>query len=210
MLDIVFSMRHNVSTESLPSRQTEMTLKRDIDSNELNESTTQTRPNLLDPTATQLIATAYHEAGHAVMATILGRKIKKVTVKPRQIQTGGIRLGVCELGAGRDRSSKDALEDEALILLAGMVAEAKLTGHYCKLGASQDLRQASAILQARGGSESQTQRLLQRILNKAEHLLSGPVYVEAIEIVAKELVDRTVISGRTVRHIVSELIARKR
>jgi ATP-dependent Zn protease len=187
-----------------------MTHERKNDLSKPNESTAESSPNSIDPLAAQLIATAYHEAGHAIMATILGRTIQKVTIKPRQIQTGGVRLGVCELRSDRNRSSHDAVEDEALILLAGMVAEAKLTGRYCELGAAQDLRQASAILRGRGGNETQTQRLLQRMLDKSEHMLSEPVYVEAIRKVAKELIDRTVISGRNVRHIVSQLKAQCR
>jgi len=158
----------------------------------------------------ELTATAYHEAGHAVMATILGRNIQKVTIKPGNIQTGGIRLGQCELGGGRRRSSSDVLEDEVLILLAGMVAEAKFTGRYCKLGASQDLRHASMLLQDRGGNENQVERLRRRILDKAEHLLSESAHTEAIIHVAKELVQRTTISGRTVRHVVSQAKSRKR
>ena len=162
----------------------------------------------LPPTA-ELIATAYHEAGHAVMAMILGRNIQKVTIKSGQIQTGGVRLGVCELGPGRSRSSQDLMEDEVMILLAGMVAESKFTGQYCERGAAQDLRYVAAILRDRGGSESQQQRLQRRILDKTEHILSDPAHAQAIAYVAKELIERTTISGRSVRHIVSQSVAQR-
>jgi ATP-dependent Zn protease len=165
---------------------------------------------MTDPRVRELVATAYHEAGHAVMATILGRNIQKVTIKAGQIQTGGIRLGACELAIGRRRSSHDALEDEVLILLAGMVAEAKFTGHYCPLGASQDLRHAANLLQDRAGSEDQTQRLQKRMLDKTEHLLGSLGHSQAIKNVAIELIDRTTISGRAVRHIVNQSISQNR
>ena len=57
-----------------------------------------------------LIATAYHEAGHAVMAVSLGRPIEKVTIAPSKSQIGamtsGLRLGVCKIQKGRTKPTK--------------------------------------------------------------------------------------------------------
>lgn len=161
------------------------------------------------PLDAELLATAYHEAGHAVMAAILGRNIQKVTIKSGQMQTGGVRLGVCELAKGRSRASQDEREDEVLILLAGMVAESKFTGQYCKRGASQDLRHAESILRDRAGNDSQLLRLHRRMLDKTEHILADPANAKAIELVANELIGRTTIRGRTVRHILDQLTSRK-
>ena len=58
--------------------------------------------------------TAYHEAGHAVIALMLGRSVHEVSILP-----GGKRLGYCEMRKG-GRAPKDALEADLLILLAGM------------------------------------------------------------------------------------------
>jgi len=161
---------------------------------------------LSDSQTLELAATAYHEAGHAVMATILGRKIQKVTIASAHLQTGGVRLGVCELGKGRTKASHDAIEDEVLILLAGMVAEAHFTGKYCSLGASQDLRLVNRLLADRGGSQRQFARVQRRMLEKTEHLLSETAHAKAITQVARELITRTTISGRNVRHIVDQSI----
>jgi len=162
------------------------------------------RQPFADSRALELAATAYHEAGHAVMATILGRKIQKVTIASAHLQTGGVRLGVCELGKGRTKASHDAVEDEVLILLAGMVAEAQFTGQYCSLGASHDLRLVNRLLADRGGSERQFSRVQRRMLEKTEHLLSETAHAKAIALVARELITRTTISGRNVRHIVDQ------
>ncbi len=187
-----------------------MVPKRTKDSSHSDEPVTESGLDMADPSVLELLATAYHEAGHAVMATILGRNIQKVTIKAGQIQAGGTRLGLCELSSGRRRSSHDALEDEVLILLAGMVAEAKITGRYCHLGAAQDLRHAASLLRERAGSEDQAQRLQRRMLDKAEHLLSELGHSQAITNVAAELVERTKISGRAVRHIVNQSISQNR
>jgi hypothetical protein len=76
----------------------------------------------LQPASFELTATAWHEAGHAVMAVSLGRPIEKVTISPARLQTGGSRLGICKIQKGRTKPSNDQLEDDVLILLAGMVA----------------------------------------------------------------------------------------
>ncbi|QDV70662.1 ATP-dependent zinc metalloprotease FtsH [Rosistilla carotiformis] len=158
-----------------------------------------------DPAARQaaieLTATAYHEAGHAVMAISLGRPIQKVTIAPGPLQTGGYRLGVCELRKGRGRASQDVIEDEALILLAGMVAEARFTGRYCPRGAAADLRTVERVLEGRAKTQRQLERLQRRLLDKTEHLLSDEAHAVAIERIAKELIEKTTISGRAVRHL---------
>ena len=154
----------------------------------------------LNADSLRLMATAYHEAGHAVMALSLGRQIQKVTILSGKSQFGQIRLGVCEIRQGRSKASKDRLEEEALILLAGMVAEARFTGQYCQRGATQDLRMLRRLLQNRAGSENQLERLQRRLLDKTEHLLHEEGHANAIELIARELLLKTTISGRAVQH----------
>lgn len=146
------------------------------------------------------VATAYHEAGHAVMAVSLGRSIQKVTIQPGKRQFGPARLGTCEIKKGRRGGSQDPLEDDVLILLAGMVSEAKWTGEYCHKGASQDLRDVTSLLCTRAASSRQHETLRRRMLSKAEHILGDDVHTEAIETIAKELLEKMTISGRAVRH----------
>lgn len=152
-----------------------------------------------DLAATQLTATAYHEAGHAVMAMVLGRSVQKVTVLPRNT-AGGIRLGICEMQKSRVKGSKTLVDDEVLVLFAGMVAEARYTGQYCPDGALQDLRSIKRLLLHRTRDERQLQRVQQRLLAKAEHLLGSEGHALAIELIAGELLEKGTVSGRAVRH----------
>lgn len=156
-----------------------------------------------DPEATQL-ATAYHEAGHAVMALLQDRPIEKVTICPAQLAAGGSRLGACKLQKGRQKSSQDPLEAEVLILLAGMVAESHLTKRYCQVGASQDLMMVERLLSRRATKERQLQRLAKRMLSKTEHVLNDAGHRKAIASIAAELVKKETISGRAVRQLFSE------
>jgi ATP-dependent Zn protease len=158
-------------------------------------------PEPLSAAALQrLTATAYHEAGHAVMAVSLGRLVHKVTIAPGKSQFGEARLGTCDIRKGRSKASKDLLEEDVLILLAGMVAESHFTGEYCPQGASQDLRYVEQMLRQRVSSEKQLEKLSRRMLDKTEHLLQDKGHAKAIVLIAEDLIQRTTISGRAVRH----------
>ncbi|MDB4614462.1 cell division protein FtsH [bacterium] len=151
-------------------------------------------------TNTNREATAWHEAGHAVMAMMLGRPIEKVSILPAQLATGN-RLGVCKIQKGRAKGTKDALEDSVLILLAGMVAESKFTGRYCQHGAAQDLLLVKELLTAnRAKNEKQFQKLASRMIDKTEHLLEAEGAARAIQLIADELLEKDTVSGRAVRH----------
>ena len=141
------------------------------------------------------LLTAYHEAGHAVVALAVGRPLQKVTIAANRE-----RLGLCHLQKGRSKPSKDWLEDEILILLAGMAAEAQLTGDYNLAGATQDLRMARRLAIMRAGSAPQAERLERKLLTKTEHLLSSEGYWSAVEKIAADLMERETISGRAAQH----------
>ena len=111
--------------------------------------------------------TAYHEAGHAVMALLMGRSVQKVSVIPSQN-----RLGACTLQKGRAKQVQDKLEAEMLILLAGMAAEGRKSGQYNVQGAAQDLAGVEKLAMARAGNARQAQTLIHKMLDKTQHLLS--------------------------------------
>lgn len=144
---------------------------------------------------TELTATAYHEAGHAVVALFLGRPVHEVTIEPNSL-----RLGQCRLNKGNFKPSKDVLEGEILILLAGVAAEARYRGDYRWEGAVSDLRQVRHFSSMRATNIRQVERLEQRLLNKVEHILSQAGPWLAVEEIARELISRTTISGRSARH----------
>lgn len=143
-------------------------------------------------------ATAYHEAGHAVVALALGRPVHAVSVLPHRE-----RLGICEYRKGNFRPTDDWLEREALIALAGMAAEARLTGDYAFGAANRDLRYVRQLAEQRAGPR-QAARLERRLLSKVEHLLAKEGYWRAVERIAAELLRCGEISGRAARHLFEE------
>jgi ATP-dependent Zn protease len=140
-------------------------------------------------------ATAYHEAGHAVVALILGRPVQRVSILPDRE-----RLGVCEFGKGVFRPSEDWLEREILIALAGIAAEARFTGNYAWDAAARDQQYVRRLAEQRAG-ESRAERLQRRLLAKAEHLLADEGSWRAVELIVAELLHLGEISGRTAAHL---------
>ncbi len=87
-------------------------------------------------------ATAYHEGGHALLATVLphGDPLHKVTILPR-----GMALGVTwSLPQERHTYSKEFFEDTICKAMGGRVAEMIVFGHI-NSGAANDLEQATGI-----------------------------------------------------------------
>src|SRR5436309_1141658 len=133
-------------------------------------------------------ATAYHEAGHAVIALALDRPVHRVSVLPNRE-----RLGQCEFGKGVARPSQDRLEREILIALAGLAAEARHTGTYGIAEADRDLRYVRRLVLQRS-SPRQAERLERRLLTKVEYLLANEGYWRAVDRIASELLKQGVIS----------------
>jgi ATP-dependent Zn protease len=140
-------------------------------------------------------ATAYHEAGHAVLALALGRPVHGVSALPNRD-----RLGVCEFRKGVFRPSEDWVEREMLIALGGIAAEAIHTGTYAWEQADRDLQYVRGLAEQRAGRR-QVERLERRMLAKAEHLLAKPANWQAVELIAAELLKQGEISGRAARHL---------
>ena len=151
----------------------------------------------MEPSAAEV--TAYHEAGHAVLSLALGRPVSCVSVRATRDF-----LGTCEFGKAVFRPSEDWLEREVLIALAGIAAEARLTGHYAWEGAARDRGYAEDLALQRAGSARKAQRLLRRLLSKAEHLLGQEGNWRAVERLAAELLRVGEVSGRAARHIYEE------
>lgn len=138
--------------------------------------------------------TAYHEAGHAVIALVFNRPVQKVSILPDER-----RLGHCELRRGVTRASQDRLEADILILLAGVVAEAIHSGTYNWVGAALDLQSVRRLAVMRSG-QGQADKLTRRLLAKTKHLLEQERNWNAVIQIAAELLEKKSISGRAARH----------
>jgi DNA-binding CsgD family transcriptional regulator len=71
--------------------------------------------------APEAVATAYHEAGHAVAALALDRPVHKVSIRPDRD-----KAGICAFGKAVFRPSEDWLEREVLIALADGLSDKEI------------------------------------------------------------------------------------
>jgi hypothetical protein len=106
---------------------------------------------------------------------------------------------VCKFGKATLRPSEDWLEREILIALGGIAAEARHTGNYAWDGAGRDQQYVRDLAIERAG-ERRAERLQRRLLAKVEHLLAQEPHWRAVVLIAQELMRRSVVSGRAVRH----------
>ncbi len=86
--------------------------------------------------------TAYHEAGHTLMALYYGYSVPRVTIRPRENKLGATHFVNEE---GIFNLSKEDVEKRIQIMLGGICAEKLIFNHY-ENGGVQDLAQAKKIV----------------------------------------------------------------
>ncbi|MBU3916567.1 ATP-dependent zinc metalloprotease FtsH, partial [bacterium] len=108
--------------------------------------------------------TAYHEAGHAIIATLLDKvdPVHKATIIPR-----GGALGLTWLLPSDDKHSRyhSQLDGEMIMTMGGRAAEEIIFGHFTT-GASSDLEKAASIAH-------------QMVCNWGMSKVVGPLYLAA-------------------------------
>jgi len=97
---------------------------------------------------------------------------------------------------------------QMMILLAGVVAEARFTGDYNWEGARQDMIGIRRLSRTRAGSDAQAERLQQKLLAKTDHLLDQTGHWESVVAIVEELKKTKSLSGRAVQHIFESTMAR--
>ena len=87
---------------------------------------------------------AVHEAGHAVMSSLLGRKVSKISIMPYSSGVGGMTVRNTDDIEDVKIASKCELENEIKVLLAGRAAEHIIIGDT-SVGCSNDIQRATMI-----------------------------------------------------------------
>jgi len=174
------------------------------------------RPTKPEREHRRLTATAYHEAGHAVIGWHLDLGVRRVTIVRNDAQGS---LGHALFGRFRKNfrpdveltpATKEHLDRNVLCSLAGPLAEKKHTGRHNSAGARQDYEDALNSAEFLTGSvDGRLERAyLQWARLRVEQLLGG-VWWEEIEAVAQRLLrDRTITRKQleeAVRSVVHKL-----
>jgi hypothetical protein len=157
----------------------------------------------------QLERTAYHEAGHAVAAWVQHRRFTRVTIVPQGDVLGSCRfarLPTFHPDSDTDQKTQWWIEREILHLLAGIAAEAHLSGRRPQGWSDQkDVRQAFqlALYQA-GGDVKGAAAYLDWCWYPASGLVAHPLNWAAIKALAATLLAHRTLGERRARQVIQE------
>lgn len=148
--------------------------------------------------------TAHHEAGHAVMARELRRRVTSVTIR-----ADGDTLGCCRHTQLRNfapdyQPHRGHIEREVMILLAGDLAEGLAAGSTRKIlpGSTDDTHKAIDLLSYLCGGEDEAGAyfdfLRERTKNRVRQAWN------AVDAIANGLLQEETLSGKRVRQLYDE------
>jgi hypothetical protein len=150
---------------------------------------------------------AFHEAGHAVMATMLRRPVRRASIRHTHGLTGYVDY---EHTSSKLRDVREehrpVIEADALILLAGRAAECERTLGSPLSHASLDRQNARALLGTLEDSEEVITNWLRYLLVRAQSLLQREW--PQVHGVAHALLKEEELDGAAIARVLAETRAR--
>lgn len=154
----------------------------------------------------ELAATAYHEAGHAVITRWLGRSFRYASIEGDETSSGRVVThGVGDwfrpdsVVNGRTRRR---IEQDGMILLAGHSAEALATGVADFVGAADDYHLTVGLVSYATSGWKETEAYIGWLWERVDAVLAIPAVWEAVEAVAAALLEQRTIEGSAARRLV--------
>ena len=148
--------------------------------------------------------TAFHEAGHAVMAELSGRQVTEVEIVGDGEHTGMVHsLTFLPDGTAPHAETED-VELQLKVILAGTVAETMVSGRKGWDETSEDLNSAVRLGMRLVDDCEDVLPLLEDIGADVERDLRG--HWLAVEVLAAELLDRKTLTGSEVRKLLADVL----
>jgi hypothetical protein len=149
---------------------------------------------------------AYHEAGHAVVAWMLGLRVRSVTIRPASGHSGLTRIA----GFGRTTTEK-----KILITLAGPYTRRRFvprsawrSRNQSHLADGYDFDKVALLLDDAHGNGKVADLYSRYVMAKAEQLVDdGWQHIEAV---AKALLERETLTVAEMRQVISDEVKARR
>lgn len=165
---------------------------------------------------TKIERTAYHEAGHAVMSYLLGRRFRHVTIIPSKDAHGHIAhrpwlaQTYQDIETTRDRLGdhriRMRLEREIIISLVGFIADEHFSGKRDYVGARGDSEMATHLAIRLCDSGPSAKAYLHWLVIRAREAITNELNWKGVEALAAALLQRKRIKGREAWFIIEEAI----
>lgn len=159
-------------------------------------------------------ATAYHEAGHAVMSHLLRCKVVSVTLGEQDDSLGSVTGHApgawFQPDVNGDRRTCSYIENQVLILMSGEAAEFLYTGVHNADGMSSDFSTAVSLAARLMGDNEEIEAYLNWMRIRARNMLRNPRNWRLVEALATALLAEKpanglrIISGRRALVIIKE------
>ena len=153
-------------------------------------------------------ATAYHEAGHAIAAHVLGRQIKRMTIVPNKSENyaGCVFFGKqpSVKGIDTDPSPKirRAAEQRILVSLAGLCAQRLFNPRTCRSFHGHEDFKVILLYVGHLMRENETEPFLKWMEVRTENILRDNW--KAVEVLADELIRRRELTGQEAHQIIRD------
>lgn len=147
-----------------------------------------------------LAPTAFHEAGHAVMAIVLRKPWRAVSIEPDEDAFG--RTYMAKLGKRFkpdievNTRTRNMIEREVMMFLAGPEAERFKTGRRNSVGARDDYQCAGLLLGYAVGDQDELDAYLEWLRCRTVNDLRQPMFWARVELLAERLLEQRRMTRR--------------
>jgi hypothetical protein len=156
----------------------------------------------------RLQSTAYHEAGHAVIAMHLGKAVRRVSIVPEEeegnlghvlhFKNRSFRPDIFDLSDARTRR---LAEREILVTLAGRAAEMRHTGRPKSSGDGDDLRYVYDVAWRVCMDDEEAGKYVDWLKVRARNLIANRQIWARVKGLARALIDRPTMTGREAKGV---------
>ena len=160
----------------------------------------------------RLTRTAYHEAGHAVMGFLVGRRFRLVTIEPGEDSLGHVMFEKFSKGFQPGHNSglrtRAQIENGVMAALAGPTAEHLYSGRRNNRGASDDHHYAVDLATYEVSEDKELEAYIRWLSVRTRNRLTVPANWSAVKAVANELLVCRRMSGKRTREVVQNAMLR--